>query len=343
MNPTQIALTVVVVVLTLISSELNRRPLHGLFLGVAAGIILVLLDLLMTNRGRRFDFSGTSWCLPIASLLVTLTLICGVQTAQFYPWGRRIVLWLWISGVLLLGQRWPKSEVSSAMGASFWILLCVWIGERLFDLSLINRNILAFSLFGTLALSIDSMRGFYWRIGAGTLLCIGCIDQSFGLVIVALVALAIQFLPRRAKLICAIAILMLAATFYVYSPRSIQGRIPMWQESIGKFIEHPLMGVGTGVQPTYYFDFPRVAAHAHNLVVSALREGGVALLLAMLVLGTCVVRRYGVLTRGSKIVMIGYCTWSLIDEPLFWWGSATIFALGLTQIANESDGRCRTQ
>lgn len=94
---------------------------------------------------------------------------------------------------------------------------------------------------------------------------------------------------------------------------AIDTRWHIWLESIYSFLERPFFGLGAGVQNTWDMLAEKGvdAAHAHNLALELLVEGGIIALVLMLLVGLMVVK------NGIELIRAGY-------GAAFWVGFAVL-------------------
>jgi len=74
---------------------------------------------------------------------------------------------------------------------------------------------------------------------------------------------------------------------------AVSERWQIWGQALSKFFEQPFFGYGTGTQPSYeiFHEIGIKAAHAHNIVLQLLLEGGIIALLIMATIGFQTVKR----------------------------------------------------
>ena len=92
-------------------------------------------------------------------------------------------------------------------------------------------------------------------------------------------------------------ILVYGATTVLLLPTAVADRLAemnkvgerqfIWQHSIERILQSPIFGYGAGTQPTYEFlhELGIKAAHAHNVVLQILLEGGIISLLVLAAIG----------------------------------------------------------
>lgn len=97
-------------------------------------------------------------------------------------------------------------------------------------------------------------------------------------------------------------ILVYGATTVLLLPNAVADRLSemnkvgerqfIWQHSIERIFQSPFFGYGAGTQPTYEFlhELGIKAAHAHNVVLQILLEGGIIALLIMGAIGFKVIK-----------------------------------------------------
>lgn len=128
------------------------------------------------------------------------------------------------------------------------------------------------------------------------------------------VALAIIHLRKKP-----LSILMYGAITLFLIPDSVVQRLSamgkigerelIWQHSLTKIVESPIFGYGGGTQFTYelFHGHNIIAAHAHNVVLQLLLEGGIIALLIMGAIGTKII-------KDGIVLMISH------REDAFWVG-----------------------
>lgn len=144
-----------------------------------------------------------------------------------------------------------------------------------------------------------------------------------------------RYLLRRRRLIVASAAFVLAMLFgviLVFGERLLESsglisRIPIWEQALAIFIDHPLTGSGPSTYAWLRLEYapapPRLhAPHAHSAVLQALAEGGIVLILSMVLVVTAVSaaihRRWAMYRFRERLTLAaiaGFGVAAQLDEP----------------------------
>lgn len=223
----------------------------------------------------------------------------------------RAGIWFAYIGFYLLAQRWTDEEIhrAAALALPLYALASLLPWE--------NPNVIAFHLLG---LTLLAMPAWNWKLYTWLLLMLGGWLSSVGGVLAALIAGSPYTLRFT---LCVVTPLALLGFFF--NPAGYGYRLQFWAAAWRDFLSSPLWGVGPG---NYHLNG---WWHAHNLIASTAAEMGLIGLLALGLLIWTMARRWATLPAGAAAVVLAYGAWSLVDEPLHFWGAAFIFFLALSR------------
>jgi len=104
---------------------------------------------------------------------------------------------------------------------------------------------------------------------------------------------------------------------------SIAHRLTFWAHALNNFNQKPTTGTGQYIHNNYI--------HAHNTILTTLATNGIPGLTALIFLIYAIIKRWPTLPTHTTALLTALATWSLVDEPLRFWGPAATFALALSQ------------
>jgi putative inorganic carbon (hco3(-)) transporter len=159
---------------------------------------------------------------------------------------------------------------------------------------------------------------------------------AVGFAVTTIVAILLRLVGRRQVLLIVAGAALLLALFPAYVSRlatlditeadaSFQSRATENQSALLAFVDHPLIGVGPGVFPTYYREyiediggrFTGDTREAHNLYLGVAAETGLIGALAFLAMLLVTLRRLFVVRRGASPPMGEMATALIISMLLF--------------------------
>lgn len=220
----------------------------------------------------------------------------------------RIAVWFAYLGFYYLGSHWTDDEIHRAAA------LALLPYPLLIYLPWENPNVIAFNFLG---LTLLAMPILPWKIYIPVFFWLAWPLTSVGGILAALVALT----PLRFTL----ALLPLTLIGCWLNPSGTTYRLQFWAEAWRNFLLFPIWGIGPG---NYH-----LAGwwHSHNIVATIAAETGLIGLAGLGLLIWTIARRWLTLTAWAAAVVLAYGAWSLVDEPLHFWGAAFIFFLALSR------------
>jgi hypothetical protein len=250
----------------------------------------------------------TAMMLFITALLVS-TIITGARGAAI----GRIAVWFAYLGFYYLGSRWTDEEIHRAAA------LALLPYPLLVFLPWENPNVIAFNFVGLTLLAMPILN---WKIYIPLFVWLAWPLNSVGGILAALVSLI------RLSRYSALAFLLGAW----FNSVGCAYRLQFWAEAWRDFLSSPWVGVGLGNYHLFGW------WHAHNLIATTAAETGLIGLAGLALLIGSIARRWLTLPAWAAAVILAYGAWSLVDEPLHFWGAAFIFFLALSRRKESNDG-----
>lgn len=251
-----------------------------------------------------------------------LTMLISTALNDNYRTGLlRVGVWLGYLGFYYLAQTFTDREIQQAG------LLALLPYVLFVPLARDNANVLAFHLLGLalLAMPLD------WPIlpWAMALLVnpLGCVGGILSGLLAALHRLKIRWQPLTLSLSLS---LLLGGWL---NPAGYEWRLHFWSAAWQQFSLSPLWGIGRYELQGYW--------HAHNTAVTVAVESGLIGLAGLGLLVWAIARRWPALPGWAAAVVLAYGAWSLVDEPLHFWGAAFIFFLALSRQKGNDSGFCQ--
>lgn len=279
------------------------------FTGLMAWLMLSVQKLNYSPVDTGFFFFLTAM---MVSTIVTGTSETGVI---------KISVWFAYLAFYHLAQRWPDETIHRA---ALWAL----IPYALFSFfPWENPNVVAFNLLG---LALLAMPSWNLKIYSPVILVIGGLLNCVAGVLSALVA-ATRYVARPG-LLC-LGLLALIPVGWWVNPAGYAWRLQFWADAWRGFWSAPFFGLGPGQYFTLN-DWP----HAHNIVATTAAEGGLIGLAALAWLVWAVARRWPQLPVWATALVAAYGAWSLVDEPLHFWGAGFIFFIALSRGKESNHG-----
>lgn len=270
---------------------ISSHPIHSLFVSLMwwfflAGYLILVNVITRKRKMRVFLFLMT----------VVAGIVGGIAFAQYYinilTNSNTDSVWRWLDRII-----YPLIDVG---------IVELNYGVRAYS-TFSNPNIMAKYLvmvapFLSAYNFLEPRKGFK-IVGRLSLVCayIGVI-YSFsrgGYLAMILLGIALVIIHFRKKFF---SILVYGATTVLLLPTAVADRLAemnkvgerqlIWQHSIERIFASPFFGYGAGTQPTYEFlhELGIKAAHAHNIVLQLLLEGGIIALLLMGSIGLKVIK-----------------------------------------------------
>jgi len=239
--------------------------------------------------------------------LLTSTALAGNYWTSFIPAAVR----LGYLAFYYLARQWTDRKIQQA--ALLALLPMVIFSLVPWD----NANVIAFHLLGLALLAMP----LGWPIlpMAMALLVnpLACVGGLLAGLLAALHRLKIPLLPLSLSLSLS---LLLGGWL---NPAGYEYRLRFWQAAWSQFWQSPLWGNGY-FQLGYHW-------HAHNIFATVAVQHGLIGLIGLAGLVTVIIRRWPVLPVWAKAVVLAYGSWSMVDEPLHFWGAGFIFMLALSR------------
>jgi O-antigen ligase len=105
----------------------------------------------------------------------------------------------------------------------------------------------------------------------------------------------------------------------------------LYKDALKFFLQAPIIGQGISFKYMVYADQPRKGIDAHNFLLTVLVETGIVGLFCIIAVILGIIKIWPRLPAGSKILIIMYSSWSMVDDPFQWWGSNLLLLLALTR------------
>ncbi len=244
-------------------------------------------------------------------LFITALLVSTLITGAGYAGIGRIAVWFAYLGFYFLGSYWTDAEIHRAAA-----LALVPYGLASF-LPWENPNVIAFNLLGLILLAAPALG---WKLYSPFYILLAWPLNSVGGCLAGLIAsrpYALRFTLY--------ALLPLTLIGCWLNPTGYTYRLQFWAEAWQNFLLFPIWGIGLG---NYH-----LAGwwHAHNIIATTAAETGLIGLAGLAVLVWSIIRRWLALPAWAAAVVLAYGVWSLVDEPLHFWGAAFIFFLALSR------------
>jgi hypothetical protein len=222
-----------------------------------------------------------------------------------------IAVWLLYLGFFHLGQIWSDEEVhwAATMALIPYALLALLPWE--------NSNIIAFNLLGLALLAMPA--GGLWLYGS-VIVLLGWALSSVGGVLAALIGLTRH---ARYPAILSISLIPMGWLGWWLNPIGYHWRFVFWVAAWLDFSSSPLWGVGR-----YQMD---QIWHAHNVILTTAATTGLIGLLGLAALIWTISRRWSTLPTYAAALVLAYGAWSLVDEPLQFWGAGFMFFVALSR------------
>ena len=271
---------------------------------------------------------------PLAFPLVMLGVANLASVLQNGAWNGLITVVQWTGyGVALLWfSRWTVEEIQQAASYLWPFHVALAYTPLLFGGWWNNMNVIAALIVGLYLLSLKSFdyKSYdslwlaiifvtvgWWLESVG-----GLIALSVGVVIVIMKEFDLAIIPLSG---------LLVGAGYFISPASYLWRLTFWAEAVRLFTLRPYLGIGSN-------QFKVVSGgasylHAHNVIFTTLAEMGMVGFVPLMMF----LRRVAManLSTWSRSVVLPFMIWSLLDEPLRFWGVGAIFILALSQSKNQ--------
>lgn len=275
-------------------------------------VLWILLMGWLIWRARRIkpDFVGAGIIFFILALLISTGL-----NGQYRPGLLRAAVWLGYLGFYYLAQKFTDRQIQQ--GALLALLPMALAALLPWD----NANVLAFHLLGLalLAMPLD------WPVLPWSMLLLVNPLASVGGLLSGLLAGCHWLKIRWQPLSLSLSLSLLLGGWL--NPAGYDYRLRFWRAAWSQFCLSPLWGNG-------YFQLEHYW-HAHNTAATIAAQSGLIGLIGLAVLVAAITRRLsGGLPGWAATVVLAYGAWSLVDEPLHFWGAGFIFMLALSRERN---------
>lgn len=253
-------------------------------------------------------------------LYVVAILISGAFTPHKKEAIGQAAIWFAYLGFYYLGRQWSAGQIQRA---ACWVLL---LYAPLSFLPIDNPNVVSFMVLGLALLALPQ---FYLLLYGPLLLLLGVVLQSVGGVLAAVLG-ATRSASKRGFVYASIAPLLLLG--WLVNPAGYAWRLDFWRWALGAFLSSPLVGVGPG-------GYQQLTGwqHAHNFILTTAAETGLIGLAAAGLLLYAIWRKYSRLPSWAAALVLAFCAWSLVDEPLRFFGAGFIFFMALSQERSFDD------
>lgn len=278
-----------------------------------AGWIGLMVWLVIQSKGSLSMSNISTSKVDICLLLFVLAM--GLSTVSTGTWQVGLIkIGVWLAYLVFyqLARRWPDETIHRA---ALWALIPYAL---LSFFHVENDNVVAFNLLG---LALLAMPGWNWFIFSPAVLIMGGLLSCVAGVLSALVA-ATRYAARPGIFYLGFAPLALLGWWI--NPAGYAWRLTFWADAWRGFWAAPIAGLGPGMYYTLN-DWP----HAHNIIATTAAEGGLIGLAALGLLIWAVARRWSALPVWAAAVILAFGAWSLVDEPLHFWGPGFMFFIAL--------------
>ena len=286
---------------------------------------LVLINLALWLALMIFSFPRGPLTWPVLAIIAA-TLISAWFNRSWY--GLQLAaVWAGYLAISDLAARWKDETIHNAAR----LTLPLYILVALVLLPRGNTNIVAFNLVG---LALLASPAFNWWLFAPVILAVGGLLHSMGGIIAAVFSTWPHF--RQGKVVLGVSVVPLVLLGWWANPAGYAWRLEFWAAAWQGFVSSPVWGIGPGRYYTLVND-PYHWAHAHNIIMTTLAETGLLGLIALAGLAWSIWRRWGSLPAWAAALVSAFVAWSLVDEPLRFWGPGAMMMIALSRLrANRS-------
>ena len=287
---------------------ISSHPIHSLFVSLMWWFFLlgylVLVNIIVNKRRMRHFLFMTTIVAGIVGIVAfiqyQINLATGANTDSVWRWLDEIIYPLIKFGIVELpyGVRAYSTFSNPNLMAKYLVMVAPFVAAYNFTeerkrFRIIARIGLVFTYVGVI---YSFSRGGYLAM--------------------ILMGIALVVIHFRKKLL---SILLYTATTLLLLPNAVVDRLAdinkvgerelIWQHSIERIRQSPFWGYGAGTQPTYEFlhTMHIKAAHAHNVVLQLLLEGG---MIALILMGAI----------GIKTIKDGFVLMLSKRKEAFWMG-----------------------
>ena len=274
-----------------LSCIISSHPIHSLFVSLMwwfflAGYLILVNVITRKRRVRVFLFLMTivaGIVGAIAFVQYYINIATNSNTDSVWRWLDKVIYPLVDVGIVELnyGVRAYSTFSNPNIMAKYLVMVAPFIAAYNFlehrkGYKIIGRACLVFTYIGVI---YSFSRGGYLAM--------------------ILLGIALVIIHFRKKFF---SILVYGATTVLLLPTAVADRLAemnkvgerqlIWQYSVERILQSPFFGYGAGTQPTYEFlhELNIKAAHAHNVVLQLLLEGGIIALILMGAIGFKVIK-----------------------------------------------------
>jgi len=232
----------------------------------------------------------------------------------------KTAVWVGYLGLYLLAGRWQPDTWNRAG----LIALAGYLPPFFFLTE--NENVIAFNLLAlaTLASPLIPRPRLYWL---GVAAAMGYLQSFGGLLAVGVITLILGVIQFRPRLHILAAVAFLVVIWYI-SPDSLSWRLQYILDGAEAL---SVWGIGPGNYHTLN-GWP----HAHNMPFTWLVECGILIIPALIAVSWAVIaltQGWGRQTHPWAVALLAaVAVWSLVDEPLHFWGPGVVTLAGLRWI-----------
>lgn len=289
---------------------ISSHPVHSLFVSLMWWFFLagygILVNVITSKRKfRNFLFLATvvaGIVGAIAFIQYQINQATNTNTDGVWRWLDRLIYPLIDFGIVELpyGVRAYSTFSNPNIMAKYLVMVAPFAASYNF-----TEHRKPFKIIGRLCL-VFIFAGVIYSFSRG------------GYLAMILLGIALVIIHFRKKFL---SILLYTATTLLLLPTAVLDRLSainkvgerqlIWQHSVSRILESPIFGYGAGTQSTYEFlhELNIKAAHAHNIVLQMMLEGGI---IALLLLGAI----------GFKVIKDGVVLMLHKQEETFWIGFA---------------------
>lgn len=287
---------------------ISSHPIHSLFVSLMwwfffIGYLILVNVIIDKKKMRHFLYMLTivaGIVGAIAFVQYQINVLTGTNTDSIWRWLDKIIYPLIKFGIVELpyGVRAYSTFSNPNLMAKYLVLVTPFVvaynfTEERKKQKIIARIALVFAYIGVI---YSFSRGGYLAM--------------------ILLGISLVIIHLRKKYL---SILLYTATTLLLLPNAVVERLSamnkvgerelIWQHSIERIFASPFFGYGAGTQPTYEFlhELNIKAAHAHNIVLQLLLEGGI---IALLLMGSI----------GVKVIKDGIVLLITKNHEAFWMG-----------------------
>lgn len=276
---------------------------------------VLVLWLIQQTPHLKIDLVGVGLLLYIVAILIS-----GAFTGHKKAAIGQAAIWFAYIGFYYLGRQWTAEQIHRA--ARGVLLPYVAVSFLPWD----NPNTIG---FGVLAVALLAFAEIHLLLYGPLLLLLGAGLQSVGGVLAAVIG-ATRCAQKPGYIYASL--LPLALLGWLINPTGYAWRLDFWQWALRAFWSSPVWGIGPGG-----YDALTGWQHAHNFVFTTAAETGLFGVGAVAVLLYAIWQRFDRLPVWAASTVLALGAWSLVDDPLRFFGVGFIFFVALGQERNVYD------